>query len=121
MQRFIYFIKSLKMNYKSWIVIYISVLLVEPKNAILAIFLMYLYFYIFHYVSHCDYFYPLNCIHSYHHDEKSIMSDILEVGLEFYSIAGLIILKLVLDIYFNYKIDLVSNYHILFFTFNLLT
>jgi hypothetical protein len=35
------------MNYKSWIVIYISVLLVDPKNAILAIFLMYLYFYIF--------------------------------------------------------------------------
>ena len=118
MQRFIYFIKSLKMNYKSWIVIYISILLVDPKNAILAIFLMYLYFYIFHYVSHCDYFYPLNCIHSYHHDEKSIMSDILEVGLEFYSIAGLIVLKIFSDIYFNYKIDLVSNYHILFFTFS---
>ena len=46
MQRFIYFIKSLKMNYKSWIVLYISVLIVYPKNAILAIFLLYLYFYL---------------------------------------------------------------------------
>lgn len=90
----------------------------RSKNAILAIFLMYLYFYIFHYVSHCNYFYPLNCIHSYHHDEKSIISDILEISLEFYSIAGLIFLKIFLDIYFNYKIDLVNNYHILFFAFS---
>ena len=117
MQRFIYFIESFKMNYKSWIMIYILVFLVYPKNIIITIFLIYLYFYIFHYINHCDFYYPMNCIHTYHHDEKSIMSDILEISLEFYWIAGLIILKIVSDIFFDSKIEVLNNYHILFFAF----
>ena len=117
MKRMIYFIKSLAMNYKSWIAIYMFTYLIYPKNTFVTIWVMYLYFYIFHYVSHCDVFYPFNCIHSYHHSVSNILSDVSEIALEFHSFTMFMVIKLIADIYFDYKIN-INNYHILFFTFS---
>jgi hypothetical protein len=84
-ENMIHFIKSITLNYKSWLCIFASIYVIESENYIKAVFtfflIMFLAYYI-HYCSHLEYFFPYNLTHIEHHNHNNWFSHIIEIILE---------------------------------------
>lgn len=118
MERLKYIIKSLKISYIFWIILWISLFIISYENkldTILTFIVIMCFFYFIHLINHYYDIYPLNAIHLYHHDHDNIFSYILEIILEFIWIISFIIGKLSIKTFFNIQFNFLNSYLIIFF------
>jgi len=92
---FFYIFNSIAMNYKSWIVLLLSLLvLCDFRPIILITFIIGMVSsHLIHYWHHFEHSYPHNIIHDYHHRFNLPFNHIIQILLEFVSIAGIIPFK----------------------------
>ena len=92
---FYYILNSILINYKSWIFLAISLLILCEFNV--TIFLTFTIgmfsSHLIHYWHHFEYSYPHNIIHDYHHRYNLLFNHFIQVVLEFVSIVGIIPFK----------------------------
>ena len=95
-------ITSIKINYKTWIALFCSCLLLYPQNLILGIILYIiciLQSYWAHRISHEKWAFFLNRAHIYHHENTDAMSHIVQVAIETVAVfSPFIFLYYILDI-----------------------
>jgi hypothetical protein len=118
MERLKYIVKSLKINYIFWIILWISLFIISRENKLDTIFtfiVIMCFFYFIHLINHYYDIYPLNAVHLYHHDHDDIFSYILEIILEFIWIISFIIGKLSIKTFFNIQFNFLNSYLIIFF------
>lgn len=123
-----YVLKSLILNYKSWIVLLLSLYLINNYTIpdLITLIIMLFTVHLFHYLSHYPIFYPLNCAHLYHHDNNNFFSHFIQIIIEFVSILSPIIFKyflwsssnffntyLIIFVYFFYTTVHTINYSML--------
>jgi hypothetical protein len=93
-------IESLTINYKSWIVIFISLFLIPGEssfyNKIITFFFILFLSYYFHYIAHVDT--RNSSVHLYHHTHTNLFSHFIQILLEFVSILFIIPLMNLLNI-----------------------
>ena len=80
MERLKYIIKSLKISYIFWIILWISLFIISHENKLDNIFtfiVIMCFFYFIHLINHYYDIYPLNAVHLYHHDHDDTFSYIL--------------------------------------------
>ena len=82
---FKYIKDSIIINYKSWFCFIVSVYVIKTHSFLitfinLIIFLMYSH--IMHFIWHLNCIYPINIIHTYHHANENLFSDISEIIME---------------------------------------
>ena len=88
---------SLKLNYKSWIAFFISIILLSNDKILLAIINFIIFFvfsYLLHYILHINNIYPFNAIHLYHHSHNNWFGFITELLYEFVLSSGFTFLKI---------------------------
>lgn len=118
MERLKYIIKSLKISYIFWIILWISLFIISYENkldTILTFIVIMCFFYFIHLINHYYNIYPLNAVHLYHHDHDDTFSYILEIILEFIWIISFIIGKLSIKTFFNIQFNFLNSYLIIFF------
>ena len=123
-----YVLKSLILNYKSWIVLFLALYFINKYTVpdLITLVIMLLTVHLFHYLSHYPIFYPLNCSHLYHHDNNNFLSHFIQIVIEFVTILSPIIFKyflwssstffntyLIIFIYFFYTTVHTINYSML--------
>jgi hypothetical protein len=89
-------IDSLKINYKSWIIIIVSFLFINPLNvggSLFTFIIMILIVHVVHYFAHCKSAYPGNLVHLYHHDHNNWFSHFIQIVLEFVALTSVILVK----------------------------
>lgn len=106
--------KSLALNYKSWIIIIASIILLKNEDeTMIGLFLTYFIItaisHLFHYLCHFKMFYPNNICHIYHHENNNFYSHFIQIVLEFVSLLSLIFIKQIIGL------DFISVWIILFF------
>jgi hypothetical protein len=83
---------SLRLNYKSWLLIFISLFMLPDSSSILnkffTFFIMLLLCYWAHYFAHLSS--KNTTVHSYHHNNNNLFSHFIQILLEFYTIIFLI-------------------------------
>ncbi len=86
--------QSIKINYKTWLLLLGSNYLLSANFSIgiiqyiLSIFLLY----IGHVIAHMEIFYPMNYGHAYHHNTVNLLSSIMQVQIEVVSMIVLYVL-----------------------------
>ena len=118
MERLKYILKSLKISYIFWIILWISLFIISYENkldTILTFIVIMCFFYFIHLINHYYDIYPLNAVHLYHHDHDDTFSYILEIILEFIWIISFIIGKLSIKTFFNIQFNFLNSYLIIFF------
>jgi len=118
---FSFIINSILMNYKSWILLTISLLILCNFKPILLITFIIgmISSHIIHYWHHFEHSYPHNIIHDYHHRYNLPFNHFIQILLEFVSITGIIPLKYFLmeSLPFLYLIDdWIVIFYYLFYT-----
>jgi|TARA_B110000093_G_C12966701_1_gene409979 hypothetical protein len=106
-------IESLKMNYKSWLTIFVCVLILsknDPGKGFLSFGFMVLLAYFVHRASH-DKRNLLSICHHYHHENNNVFSHFIQYILEFLSACMNYGIELI------YPLGLLDNWVILFFYF----
>jgi hypothetical protein len=95
-------LKSIKINYKTWIALFSSCLLLYPENLFLGIILYIiciLQSYWAHRVAHEQWAFFLNRAHIYHHENTDAMSHIVQIGIETLAVfSPFIFIYFILDI-----------------------
>ena len=89
-------IDSLKINYKSWIVIIISFFFINPSNvggSLFTFLVMIVIVHVVHYFAHCESAYPGNLVHLYHHDNNNWFSHFIQIILEFVALTSVVLIK----------------------------
>jgi len=107
--------KSVFINYKSWILLLISVLIITWDNicnGIKTFFFMLLASHLFHYSCHMALY--TNSVHLYHHNHNNYLSHISQVILEFCSILFFIFSKRIWG--WNFLNEWVIQFYYLFYT-----
>jgi hypothetical protein len=92
---------SIILNYKSWVVLMISVIIISSKNignGILTFFFMLFASHLFHYACHLALY--TNSVHLYHHKHNNYLSHISQLILEFCSILFFMFSKRVFSLTF---------------------
>ena len=120
---FIYFshiINSLQLNYKSWILLIASLLILCKFNGMLLITFVVgmISSHLIHYWHHFELSYPHNIIHDYHHRFNLPFNHIIQIILEFVSITGIIPLKyLLLEQFSNYAyyFSIIDDWIVIFY------
>jgi hypothetical protein len=102
---------SLKLNYKSWILIFICIIFIPTSthlvNNFFTYFLMMFLSYIFHFTSHFEN--KNNSVHLYHHNNNNWFSHFIQIVLEFSTLLLLIPINYILNL------NIVNNWVIIFF------
>ena len=95
-------LKSIKINYKTWLALFSSCLLLYPQNLFLGIILYIiciLQSYWAHRLAHEQWAFFLNRAHIYHHENSDAMSHIVQVGIETLAVfSPFIFIYFILDI-----------------------
>lgn len=104
-------IESLRINYKSWIVIFISLFFLPGESSffikIITFFFMLFLSYYFHYTAHVD---TTNAsVHLYHHSHNNFFSHFIQILLEFVTILFIIPLM------YLFNIPILDNWTIILF------
>lgn len=85
-KRLTYLIQSLRINYKTFLLLFVVLIILSKKNYItcfITFFILMLLSYFTHYFYHCEIFYPMNVIHIYHHENNNFFSHFIQLILEF--------------------------------------
>lgn len=79
-------LESLKLNYKSLILLFIVLFILSNNNYIVCV-ITFIFFsllsHLVHYLYHCEIFYPLIITHVYHHENSNFFSSFIQLVLEF--------------------------------------
>ena len=81
------FYNSMIMNYKSWLLIIITVSYLSYPNVlkgIIDVILLMMFVHIIHYMSHIKTTYPTNIIHLYHHSGHNFLTQFSQIILELF-------------------------------------
>jgi hypothetical protein len=107
--------KSIKLNYKSWIILFLALYIIKCATIpdIITLIIMLLSVHIFHHLAHYPFFYPINCSHLYHHDNNNFFSHFIQIIIEFVLILTPIIVKYL----FFYNSHFFNTYLIIFIYF----
>lgn len=90
-----YICNSLLLNYKSWIIFFLALYLIDCYKIydFITIFIMLLSVHLVHHFSHYSICYPFNCTHLYHHNNNNFLSHFIQIIIEFVCILSPIIIK----------------------------
>ena len=93
-------IKSITLNYKSWIAIMCAVIMISTNisKSMFSFFYTVFIAYYFHLSCHVETSYPFNAVHSYHHTHSNYMAHILQIMLEFVSILSIVVINNTLNL-----------------------
>jgi hypothetical protein len=122
MDRLKYIYKSLKINYKSWILILITLFIINNntnKNeniiyTLITFLLMLISLQLFHHLSHYDIYYPFTAAHLYHHNNNNFFSHFIQIVIEFIFILSPITLKYLFSYLLSINTKLFDSYTIIF-------
>ena len=94
-QRFTYCYKSIILNYKSWFLVLLSLLIIDKNivTSFISFLIMLVFSHIAHYCYHNNNFYPLNVTHLYHHSHNNMFSHAIQILLEFVSLLFILFFK----------------------------
>jgi hypothetical protein len=93
-KRINHFYDSCKLNYKSWLIISLSLFLLDNKFTSYVTFAIMLFVvHCGHYVNHLESSYPFNTVHLYHHHNNNNLSHLLQILLEFFAFLYIILFK----------------------------
>ena len=109
--------ESIKINYKSWILLFIVLCVIDNENLLymlVTLLIMLVTLQLFHHMSHYDIFYPFSCAHLYHHNHNNFFSHFIQIIIEFIFILSPITIKYVLKYILSFDIKLFETYHIIF-------
>lgn len=105
---------SIKLNYKSWITLIISTIVLSWSNVhyglmeyILNTFILYFG----HVLSHLNLFYPLNYGHIYHHENVNFISSFIQILIEIFAVMTLYIFIIVI-----FGVNCLNPYTVLMFS-----
>jgi hypothetical protein len=104
--------KSILLNYKSWILIFFSIFLIEQEKyiqAVITFFCMIFSAYCTHYYSHFDFWFPLNITHIEHHNHDNWFAHFVEILLELSFFLAMLVFK------YLFKIEFLNTWCILYF------
>jgi hypothetical protein len=108
--------KSVVINYKSWIVLLISILIITKNDLLkgfLTFFFMLMASHLFHYSCHTASY--TNSVHVYHHNHNNYLSHISQIILELFSILNFIFIKHLFS-YFAFLNEWVIIFYYFFYT-----
>lgn len=113
--------RSLKLNYKSWIMMLVSCLVLSYNElfltmSIIQYVLSILYLYLAHRVAHWPIFFLFNRAHIYHHENTDWFSHAIQVCIEISTLMSPTIL-----IYYTNLLGIIDPFICLFFTFLYIT
>lgn len=107
--------KSFTTNYKSWLFIVISIIILSGTNLIggfVTFLILIVFSYLIHYYSHLKTAYPFNITHLYHHENNNFFSHFIQIVLEFVALLSFIYTK-----YFVFYTEFLNEWIVLFFYF----
>jgi len=108
--------KSVFINYQSWLILLISILIITKNdliNGIITFTFMLLASHLFHYSCHIAIY--TNSVHIYHHSHNNYLSHISQIILELFSILNFIFIKHLFP-YFAFLNEWVIIFYYLFYT-----
>lgn len=93
-----YLIKSIQLNYKSWIILFICLYIIHPSFlnfcfSIYTFLIMLIVSYFAHLCAHMPNAFPGNLVHLYHHDNSNWFSHFIQIVLEFVALNSVIFTK----------------------------
>ena len=93
-------IKSIVLNYKSWLCFMFSINIITTKTFLIAfsnLILFMIYSHILHFIWHLKCVYPINIIHTYHHSVHNTLSYVSEIIMESVLFTSIIAPKYVIN------------------------
>jgi hypothetical protein len=107
-------LKSIKLNYKSWLAFFFSVFIINYKSSyifkIITFLFIFTYAYVIHLFSHNFEYLSVLIIHTHHHNNDTFLSTFLEIIFEFAVFLIYLVMQYLFDIY------AVDNFIVLFFS-----
>ena len=107
--------KSFTANYKSWLFIVVSIILLSETNltsGFVTFIILIVFAYLIHYYSHLKTSYPFNITHLYHHENNNFFSHFIQILLEFVALLSFLYTK-----YFAFHTEMLNEWVVIFFYF----
>jgi hypothetical protein len=107
--------KSFTTNYKSWLFIALSIVILSRTNLIggfITFIILIVFAYFIHYYSHLKTSYPFNITHLYHHENNNFFSHFIQITLEFVALLSFLYTK-----YFAFHTEILNEWVVIFFYF----
>ena len=107
--------KSFTTNYKSWLFILISIIVLSETNltsGFITFIILIVFAYFIHYYSHLKTSYPFNITHLYHHENNNFFSHFIQITLEFVALLSFLYTK-----YFAFYTEILNEWVVIFFYF----